>query len=90
MSPKVINFEVPAGKFLRSLQFLRRYKLALRGIKSEVLVGEFCANVVLNSNVGFRFRARGRVYQDMKRQISLCTAHSSSDPTNWKRFGRLL
>ena len=36
------------------------------------------------------FRPRGRVYQDLKIPISLCTANFSSDPTKWKEDGRLL
>ena len=36
LAPKVSNYKVPAGQFLRSLQFLRRSELAPKGINSEV------------------------------------------------------
>ena len=82
LAPKGSNSEVPAG------QFQRRSELAPKGINSEVLVGEFRPNKVWNSNLGFKFWARGRVFQDLKRRISLCTAHFSSKPTKWKSDGR--
>ena len=33
---------------------------------------------------------RSRVYQDLKRRISLCTAHFSSEQIKWKEDGSLL
>ena len=41
-----VNYEVPAGKFLRSLQFLTRSELAPKGINSKVPSEEFRANGV--------------------------------------------
>ena len=35
----------------------------------------------------FKFWARGRVFQYLKRHISLCTAHFSSEPTKCKADG---
>ena len=63
------NSEVPAGHFLPCVQFLRGSELAPKGINYEVPAGDFRANGVWNSNMGFKFRARGRVYQDTKKQI---------------------
>ena len=41
---KEINYEVPEGKFLRSVKFLRRSKLDPKGNNSKVPVGEFWAS----------------------------------------------
>ena len=71
-------------------QFQRRSKLAPKVIDSEVPSGGFCANRVWTSNVCFKLWAGGRVYQDLKRRISLWTANFSSEPTKWKEDGRLL
>ena len=38
----------------------------------------------------FKFWALGRVYHDLKRRISLCTDHFSSERTKWKEDGHLL
>ena len=78
LAPKGSNSKVTAG------QSQRRYKLAPKGINSEVPTGEFCANKVWNSILGFKFWARVRVFQYLKRRISLCTDHFSSEPIKWK------
>ena len=70
LAPKGSNSEVPAGQFLCSVQFLRRSELAPKWINSEVSSWDFCANGVWNSNMDFKFWARGRVYQDLKKLIS--------------------
>ena len=44
LAPKGSNYKVPAGEFLRSVQFLRRTELAPKGTNSEVTAGEFFAN----------------------------------------------
>ena len=69
LAPNGSNSKVPAG------QFQQRSELVPEGINSEVSAGEFCVNRVWNSNLGFKFWARGRVLKDLKRQISLCTSH---------------
>ena len=71
---KEVISDIPAGQLLCSLQLLRRSELAPKGTNSEVPAGEFCANGVRNSNMGFKSWSQGRVYQDLKKRISLCTA----------------
>ena len=44
LAPKGNKFQGPAGKFIRSVQFLRRSQLAPKGNNSEVLAGEFRAS----------------------------------------------
>ena len=66
---KELNSEVPAGQFQRSVQFLRRSELWPKGNISEVPAGYFRANGVLISNMGYKFWAQDRVYQDKKKKI---------------------
>ena len=42
-----VNTEVPAGQFLRSLQFLRGYELAPKGNNSEVPARDFRASRII-------------------------------------------
>ena len=46
LAPKGSNYEVLAGKILRSLQFLRRSELAPKVISFGVPAGDFHANGV--------------------------------------------
>ena len=78
LAPKGSNSEVPA------VQFQTRYELAPTGINFEVPSGEFHDNKVRYSNLGLKYRAQGRVFQDLNIWISFCTAHFSSEPTKWK------
>ena len=55
LAPNGSNSEVPAGKLLRSLQFLHGSELAPIVIITEMPAGEFRANRVLNSNKKIKF-----------------------------------
>ena len=78
---------MPAGKFLRNVKFLRRSECAPKVINSEVTTGAFCTDKVWNPNLDLKLWERGRVFQDLKRQISLCTTHFSSETKKWKTDG---
>ena len=57
---KETNPEVPAGQFLRSVQFIRRYQLAPKGNNSKVPAGEFCVSGKVLRSVRFLRRSKSR------------------------------
>ena len=60
--------------------------MAPKRSNSKVPMGEICVNEVWNSNLVLKFWARGRVFQDLRRRISLCTTRFYSEPTKWKAY----
>ena len=71
-------------RIYRNILSQRRSELALKGSNSKVPTGDYLQLITENSNLSLKFRARGRVFKDMKRQISLCTDQFSSEPKKWK------
>ena len=90
LEPKGSNSESPSTQILWSVQFPRRPKLSPKGINYEVPAAQLCANGVWNWNMILKLQVQGKIYQDTKKRISLCTANFSSETTKWKEDGRLL